>query len=283
MHQPQIVEYKNMRVLTTQQLADSYRSSTDTITKNFNRNKDRYIEGKHYMCLKGDELRSFRATGQIDLLPNVHTLYLWTQKGTLLHAKSLNIDVAWEVYGRLVDNYFSKATALDVSQLSQELQMFKQLFTTVASQQLEQKRIAAEQKQQAEQLNRIEQKQETIIETFVSASDYENFRDWANRCISRIAESPKFDKGIGINANYAFARNESYERLKSKWKCNLEDRVSRAKGRALQRNPGISKTELESINKLTIISTDKSLRPVYETVLKEMMIAYCVDIKTNNR
>ena len=157
MNEPQIVEYKNIRVLTTQQLADSYKSNSDAITKNFNRNKDRYVEGEHYICLKGDELRDFRATRQIDLLPNIHTLYLWTQKGTLLHAKSLNTDVAWEVYGRLVDNYFSKATALDVSQLSPELQMFNQLFTTVASQQVEQKRIAAEQKQQAEQLNRIEQ------------------------------------------------------------------------------------------------------------------------------
>ena len=198
MNEPQIVEYKNIRVLTTQQLADSYKSNSDAITKNFNRNKDRYVEGEHYICLKGDELRDFRATIQIDLLPNIHTLYLWTQKGTLLHAKSLNTDVAWEVYGRLVDNYFSKATALDVSQLSPELQMFNQLFTTVANQQLEQKRIAAEQKQQAEQLNRIEQKQETIIETFVSASADENFRDWVNKCIARIAESHKFDKGIEI-------------------------------------------------------------------------------------
>ena len=33
-------------------------------------------------------------------------LYLWTERGALLHAKSINTDQAWEVYDRLVDFYF---------------------------------------------------------------------------------------------------------------------------------------------------------------------------------
>lgn len=33
-------------------------------------------------------------------------IYLWTEKGALLHAKSLNTDKAWEVYDYLVDFYF---------------------------------------------------------------------------------------------------------------------------------------------------------------------------------
>lgn len=63
MKELKIVEYKNVRVLTTQQLAEAYDTSTDTITKNFNRNKDRYTEGKHYICLKGDDLREFKENG----------------------------------------------------------------------------------------------------------------------------------------------------------------------------------------------------------------------------
>lgn len=108
MNNIQIVEYNNIRVLTTQQVAEAYQTSTDIVTRNFNRNKNRYTEGKHYFCLKGEELRAFKANGQIDLLPSVNTLYLWTQKGCLLHAKSLNTDIAWEVYDQLVDNYFDK-------------------------------------------------------------------------------------------------------------------------------------------------------------------------------
>lgn len=103
-----VTEYRCQRVLTTQQIAEAYGAGTDVITKNFNRNKERYVEGKHYVCLKGEELRVFKANGQIDLLPNINTLYLWTEKGAFLHAKSLNTDQAWEVYDRLVDNYFQK-------------------------------------------------------------------------------------------------------------------------------------------------------------------------------
>ena len=49
MNELSITEYDNVRVLTTQQLAESYGTSTETITKNFNRNKERYVEGKHYI------------------------------------------------------------------------------------------------------------------------------------------------------------------------------------------------------------------------------------------
>lgn len=42
-------------------------------------------------------------------------LYLWTQKGAFLHAKSLNTDKAWEVYDHLVDSYFEKNQPLKLS------------------------------------------------------------------------------------------------------------------------------------------------------------------------
>ncbi len=113
MNELQIVEYNNIRVLTTQQVAEAYQASVDTVTRNFNRNKDRYVENKHFIALEGDEKNAFVDRGQIDRgLKNAKTLYLWTQKGCLLHAKSLNTDIAWEVYDKLVDNYFSPVKAL---------------------------------------------------------------------------------------------------------------------------------------------------------------------------
>lgn len=113
MNELTVTNYKGVRVLTTQQIAEAYETNTDTITKNFNRNKGRYTEGKHFICLKGDELREFKANGQLDLLPSINTLYLWTKKGAFLHAKSLNTDTAWEVYDRLVDNYFDRQDMLE--------------------------------------------------------------------------------------------------------------------------------------------------------------------------
>lgn len=123
MNDLKVIEYRNIRVLTTQQLAEAYEADKDMITRNYNRNKERYQEGKHFICLKGDELRDFRANGQIDLLPNLNTLYLWTEKGAFLHAKSLNTDKAWEVYDQLVDSYFTRKplTQLEIIQQSVEV------------------------------------------------------------------------------------------------------------------------------------------------------------------
>ena len=123
MNELQITEFKNIRVLTTQQIAEAYGTDTQVITNNFNRNKDRYSEGKHFICLTGNELRDFRAKNQNDVLPNANKFYLWTEKGAFLHAKSLNTDEAWAVYENLVDTYFNRKkplTALEQLQLTQQ-------------------------------------------------------------------------------------------------------------------------------------------------------------------
>lgn len=57
MNDIQKIEYNGILVLTTQQIAKAYGTEQQIVTNNFNRNKDKYIEGKHYICLKGDELR----------------------------------------------------------------------------------------------------------------------------------------------------------------------------------------------------------------------------------
>lgn len=108
MQLPQVIEVKGMRVLTSKQLADAYEASAQKIKQNFANNRKRFIEGKHYISFTGDELRAFKnQVENIDLVDaRTSHLYLWTEKGALLHAKSLNTDKAWEVYDYLVDFYF---------------------------------------------------------------------------------------------------------------------------------------------------------------------------------
>lgn len=121
MNELQITEFKNIRVLTTQQIAEAYGTDGKVISYNFNHNKERYVEGKHYIRLEGDDLKAFREIH--DLPSNLNKLYLWTEKGAFLHAKSLNTDEAWAVYENLVDTYFNKKkplTALEQLQLTQQ-------------------------------------------------------------------------------------------------------------------------------------------------------------------
>lgn len=114
----QIIESRGINVLTSKQIAEWYGTTTEVIKKNFSNNRERYIEGKHYIALSGDELKAFKK--QVNNLPLVNDevkkvhlvanrtshLYLWTEKGALLHAKSLNTAKAWEAYEYLVDYYF---------------------------------------------------------------------------------------------------------------------------------------------------------------------------------
>lgn len=107
MQLPETVEVKGMKVLTTRQIAEAYGVSKDKIIYNFNYNKDRYVLGKHYIEVFGEELRRLKRTCEIQSsFKYAKTLYLWTEKGALLHAKSLNTDKAWQVYDYLVDFYF---------------------------------------------------------------------------------------------------------------------------------------------------------------------------------
>lgn len=119
-----IMEVRGQRVLTTKQIAEAYGTTKDKIIYNFNYNRGRYVKGKHYIELKGEELRDLkrRCENQISL-KYAKSLYLWTEKGALLHAKSLNTNKAWEVYDYLVDFYFRvKEKCMEVKPASTKIQ-----------------------------------------------------------------------------------------------------------------------------------------------------------------
>lgn len=153
-----VIEQNNQRVLTTSQLAESYGTDNKMISYNFNYNKERYKEGKHYFSLTGNEKRDFINHHEIqDGSKNAQTLYLWTEKGAWLHAKSLNTDEAWDAYEMLVDEYYDiKQNKIDTSQLSPELQLMNQMFQAVAKNELEAKKIKQEQEVIKHRLDNID-------------------------------------------------------------------------------------------------------------------------------
>ena len=108
MNELQITELNGQRVLTTQQIADGYGTKKRTIVDNFGNNKSRFKEGKHFFLLDGEELKKFKDNNEkFGVVGNrAPKLYLWTEKGALLHAKSLGTDEAWDMYDILVDTYF---------------------------------------------------------------------------------------------------------------------------------------------------------------------------------
>ena len=102
------MEWKGQRIMTTKTLAGCYGAEEVNIRNNFSKNKDRFIEGKHYYKLKGQELKEFKdlVSGSYLVDKKVPSLILWTERGALRHAKLLNTDMAWNVYEQLEDTYF---------------------------------------------------------------------------------------------------------------------------------------------------------------------------------
>lgn len=114
-----IIEVKEQRVITTAQLAEIYGTTDRRISENFRANERRYIAQKHFILLEGTTLKSFKNQyGNSVVAPTASKLYLWTEKGALHQAKSLNTDQAWRAYENLVDNYFNMQRIIQRNQPS---------------------------------------------------------------------------------------------------------------------------------------------------------------------
>ncbi|EOU42416.1 ORF6N domain-containing protein [Escherichia sp. KTE114] len=111
----QIIEYLGQRVVTTEQLAAGYGADVENIRRNFNRNKSRFAEGKHYFQVTGIQLENLRGTFSPAQISNkTRALTLWTERGAANHAKMLETDQAWSYHEDLVEFYFTHRENTDV-------------------------------------------------------------------------------------------------------------------------------------------------------------------------
>ncbi|WP_111860017.1 ORF6N domain-containing protein [Acinetobacter sp. CFCC 10889] len=119
-----IINFKSIPVVTNEMLANFYGTDASNIRKNYSNNKARFIEGKHFFKIVGQELKDFMTslkTVTSDLLVNnVHAqissktrvLTLWTERGAARHAKMLDTDQAWDIFEQLEDCYFHRQEIL---------------------------------------------------------------------------------------------------------------------------------------------------------------------------
>lgn len=102
-----VITYRDQRVITTELLAQGYGTTAIRIQQNFQRNEHRFIEGKHFFKISGDELKSFRLSFSESVNKHTTSLVLWTERGASHHAKMLETELAWEFFEQLEDHYFN--------------------------------------------------------------------------------------------------------------------------------------------------------------------------------
>ncbi|EEJ2341140.1 ORF6N domain-containing protein [Salmonella enterica subsp. enterica serovar Oslo] len=118
------VAYNQSPVITTELLAQIYGTTAHSITKNHRSNADRFILGKHYYKVVGEELATLRITfGDLQISPKTRSLILWTERGAARHAKMLETDQAWEVFEKLEDCYFSQKQPATTRQVEPAVDM----------------------------------------------------------------------------------------------------------------------------------------------------------------
>ncbi len=105
------ITHNQIPVITTELLAQLYGTEPVRIRQNHHENKVRFVEGKHFFKVVGNDLKELRVAlnySQNPVSPKARSLILWTERGAARHAKMLETDQAWEVFEKLEDCYFSQ-------------------------------------------------------------------------------------------------------------------------------------------------------------------------------
>lgn len=250
------VEFKNQRIMTTKVLAEEFGTEDKIISNNFNRNIDRFVEGKHYYKLEGAELKEFKGYHQNDeSLKYVSVLYLWTEKGAARHAKILDTDEAWEVFEELEETYFrikeNKPTCIEDILISQ-LQEMKLLKGDVQAIKLE----SAKQKEELEGIR------EAIV------LNPNQWRKDTSDLINKIANK------LGGFEHIKPVREEAYKILDNTYGVSLRTRLlNKQKKMALE---GVPKYKIDKVNYLDVIADDKKLINGYISIIGKLAIKHGV-------
>lgn len=106
-----IKEYKGKRVVTFKDIDAVHERPDGTARRNFNTNKQHFIEGEDYFVRNSSEAKT-----EFDIVaPN--GLVLVTESGYLMLVKSFTDDLAWQVQRQLVNAYFRKAERMSPEEM----------------------------------------------------------------------------------------------------------------------------------------------------------------------
>lgn len=104
------LSYQGVPVLTTEMLAQAYEVEQHQIRQNFKNNRERFVEGKHFFQISGNDLREFKNCVEsfysVQFGKRTPSLILWTERGAARHAKMLHSDRAWDVFELLEETFF---------------------------------------------------------------------------------------------------------------------------------------------------------------------------------
>lgn len=201
-----------------------------------------FVENQDYVSFPEIGEREIGATKRIEYILKLDT------------AKELAM-VENNIRGSQIRRYFIAVEkrykhSMDISKLPPELQMFKQLFDSVAKAHL-----------QIEEMNTQVQE----IREVVTINPGQDWRSKTNKLMQKI--------GYRIS-DYEAPKTEVYKALEKRAGCLLERRLDNLMTRALKN--GMAPSKVKQLNFLDVIADDRKLIEIYTSIVKEMAIKHGV-------
>ena len=142
-----------------------------------------------------------------------------------------------------------KTGSYSMQQLPPNLQIAQMLLNQMAEQQLA--------------ISKVETVVENVKQAVVPITD--NWREEINKKVTRICQN--------CGDAYREVRTEMYKLLEQRAGCDLDRRMQNLRYR--MHEEGATKTQINSMNKLSVIEQDKKLREIFSKIVSEYEIKYC--------
>lgn len=248
------------KAMLVKEIANIHGRELKVINQAINMNRNRFNENIDIVDLKSvnqidrDLLNNLGFSNSS--IANANNIYLLSERGYAKLLKILEDDVAWEQYEKLVDGYFNmrgqaKPTCIE-DVLIQSLQEMKAV-----------KQTALEAKEEAAKSREEIQAMRDVI-----TLDSNGWRKETTKIINRIAQK------LGGFAEINILKKEIYQLLNDRLGVDVNRRLLEKKKRmALE---GVSKSKIEKVNVLDVISEDKKLIDGYLNIVKQYALKYGV-------
>lgn len=248
-----VKEWKGQRVVTFKDIDYVHGRPEGTALRNFNKNRNRFIEKEDYYIVSSDEIRRNHVFSVSE--SDFRDKALITEQGYLMLVKSFTDDLAWTVQRQLVNGYFRVRQVIN-EELSPQMKVLMNMVNQMAENELAQKRLQAEVEKQGHSIEVIKEAVKPILD---------NWREEINKKVSRIQQDSKI--------NYGILRAEMYKELESRAGVNLNARLRNLKERMTEK--GYKSSEIGSKNNMDVIDQDKKLREIFGKIVSEYEMKYC--------
>ena len=256
-----VKEWDGKRVVTFKEIDAVHGRPDGTAKRNFRSNRDHFIEGEDFFILdQPDEIRSLGIQRPQGGTPESVTLI--TESGYLMLVKSFTDDLAWKVQRELVNGYFRAKQSQRPNTVAEQLLAQAQL---MVEQEKRLSDVETRQTELAERCGENGRKLDTL--TAVIVEPYASEQDWQER-IGRTIRAAVAQYGLNYRRFYA----ELYDELERTAGVSLKSRQTRLKKRMLA--AGSTKSQCGAVTKLYVISMDKKLRPLMESILRRRILEY---------